>query len=108
MASLGLKDTKSISAIFRWSTYILGFPGGSVAKFTCNARRHRFNSWVEKVLGRKWQPTSVCLQEIPWTEEPGELQVHGGHKRVRHDLAANNNKYILNYLTSCVVCVTLY
>ena len=35
--------------------------------------------------GRKWQPhSSILAWEIPWTEEPGGLQLMG-LKRVRHD-----------------------
>jgi len=28
---------------------------------------------------------SILAWEIPWTEDPGELAVHGVTKRVRHD-----------------------
>ena len=28
---------------------------------------------------------STFAWRVPWTEEPGELLVHGDHKRVRHD-----------------------
>ena len=33
--------------------------------------------------------SSMLAWEIPWTEEPGEVQFHGGH-RVRHDWATNS------------------
>ena len=31
---------------------------------------------------------SILAWEIPWTEEPGDLQYMGGLKKVKHDLAS--------------------
>ena len=36
--------------------------------------------------------SSILDSEIPWTEEPGGLQSRGGHKRVRHDLATEQQQ----------------
>ena len=39
-----------------------GFPGGSVVKNQPANERHRFNSWVGKILWRsEWQPSLVFL-----------------------------------------------
>ena len=32
---------------------------------------------------RKWRPTPYSCWEIPWTEEPGELQTTGSQSRTR-------------------------
>ena len=47
----------------------------------CQCRRHErpgFNHWVVKIPWmRPWQPhSSILAWRIPWTEEPGGLQVH--------------------------------
>ena len=49
-------------------------------------RRHRFNSWVEKIpLEKEMAPHSSTLAwKIPWMEEPGRIQSMG-LQRVRHD-----------------------
>ena len=48
---------------------------------TCQCRRlrrHRFDSWVGKMLWRrKRQHSSILAWEIPWTEETGGLQSMG-------------------------------
>ena len=43
---------------------------------SCRCRRHGFDSWVGKIpLGKEMASHSSTLAwEIPWTEEPGELQ----------------------------------
>ena len=47
-------------------------------------------TWVQSLGGedpqrKEWQPTPVFLPgEIPWTEEPGEIQSMGS-QRVGHD-----------------------
>ena len=38
--------------------------------------------------------SSILAWEIPWTEEPGELQSLGS-QRVRYDLATKQQQYIL-------------
>ena len=55
-----------------------------------------FDPWIRKIpWRRKWQPTSAILAwEIPWTEEPGGLQSMR-LQRVRHDLATNNNLFLM-------------
>ena len=42
---------------------------------TCQCRRHRFDSWVRNIPGRRqWQPTPVFLPGgSPWAGEPGGL-----------------------------------
>ena len=44
--------------------------------------------------------SSIPAWRIPWTEEPGGLQVRGGHRRVRrgwtHLHTFNWQKYLLN------------
>ena len=48
--------------------------------------RPEFDLWVEKIpWKRAWLPTPVfLLRELPWTEEPGRLQLMGS-QRVKHD-----------------------
>ena len=36
--------------------------------------------------------SGVLAWEIPWTEEPGRLYIPWGHKRVRYDLATNQQQ----------------
>ena len=49
-------------------------------------------TWVQSLgredpLEKEMTPhLSTLAWEIPWTEEPGGATVHGGHKRVRHNL----------------------
>ena len=40
--------------------------------------------------------SSILAWEMPWTVEPGGATVHGGHERVRRDLATKQqlNEYI--------------
>ena len=54
---------------------------------TCQAGRHRFDTWVGKISWRrKWQSIPAFLPgKIPWTEEPGWLQSMG-LQRVGQDL----------------------
>ena len=41
-------------------------------EFTCESRRCRFNSWVEKIPEKEMRThASIFAWEIPWTEEPG-------------------------------------
>ena len=66
------------------SPYIQGgFSGVTVAVFSCQCRRLRFDPWVRKMPSRrKWHSCHLAW-EIPWAEEPGGLQSMGS-KRVRH------------------------
>ena len=69
--------------------------GGKESACQCRkCKSCRFNFWVWKILWRrKWQPTPVFLPgEIPWTEEPGRLQLMG-FQRVGHDRACMCAKY---------------
>ena len=42
-------------------------------------------TWVGKIpWRRKWQPTAVFVPgDIPWTEEPGQLQPMGSQRQTR-------------------------
>ena len=55
----------------------MGFPGGTSGKEpSCQCRRcrrHRFNP-LEEGMATLFR---ILAWEIPWTEEPGGLQVHG-------------------------------
>ena len=67
-----------MSLFLDFTTISEGFPGGRES--TCWYKRHwrlGFYPWVGKILWRmKWQPTPAFLpRKIPWTEEPGRLQV---------------------------------
>ena len=70
----GLQSMGSQRVRHNWVTNTLGFPGGTSGKEpACQCRthmRHRFNTWVGKILWRKvWQPTPVFL--------PGESHGQG-------------------------------
>ena len=80
---------------------IQDFPGGASDKEpACQCRRHKrhvFNPWVGKVLWRRaWQTHfSILAWRIPWTEEPGRLQLTGS-QRVGHnwsDVACTHGIY---------------
>ena len=63
-------------------------------------RRHGFDSWVGKIpWRRKWQPTPVFLPG----ESHGQRSLVGyspwGRKRVGHDLATQQKKTFLGYIT---------
>ena len=63
-------------------------------KSTCQSRRHRFNPWVKKIpWRRKWQPTPVFCLENPMGRGAYWATVHGGHKRVRHNLKIKQQKH---------------
>ena len=63
--------------------------------------------WVQSLVGkvpwrREWQPTPVFLPgESPWTEQPGELQSMGC-KKVRHDLATEQQQRSCEYIGLCL------
>ena len=71
-----------------------GFPGGSVVKnLTANAGDARDAGSILR-SGRSLEKemasySSILAWEIPWTEEPGELQSVES-QRVRHNLALSN------------------
>ena len=80
---------------------ILNVARAFMVAFHC--RRCRFHLWVGKIpWRRKWQPPPVFFAwEIPWTEEPGELQSMW-LQRVRHNLATkqqqiNSRKSLLKF-----------
>ena len=63
-------------------------------KSTCQCRRHRFNPWVKKIpWRRKWQPTPVFCLGNPMGRGACWATVHGGHKRVRHNLKIKQQKH---------------
>ena len=66
-------------------------------------QRHGFNPWLGKIPWRRtWQPTpNILAWEIPWTEEPGELQSTGVATEW-----LNNNKKCSWYVLKCY-CVCL-
>ena len=53
-------------------SYILGKKVLSGKEFTCQCRRHGFDSWVGKIPWKKKLQTTPAflLGKIPWTEEP--------------------------------------
>ena len=71
-----------------------GFPGGSVSEPSCQCRRCRFNSWVEKIPWiRKCQPTSVFLPGKSHGQRSPVGYSPRGYKRVRHDLTTKQQWY---------------
>ena len=57
---------------------ILGFPGGSVVKLPANTGGGVPSLGQEKSLEKEMAShSSILAWEIPWTEEPGELQSMG-------------------------------
>ena len=92
-----------------WETYLpvknvetKGFPGGSAVKESvCQNRRCGFNPWVGDVATH----SSILAREIPGTEEPGGLTVHGGRKELEMTQGLNNSNKITLCLTpgSCLL-----
>ena len=85
-----------------------GFPGGSVSEPSCQCRRCRFNSWVEKIPWiRKCQPTSVFLPG----KSPRQKSLAGyspwGHKRVWHNWATKQQHIPLQILWDLLVSFQL-
>ena len=74
----------------------MGFPGGSVVKISiCQCRRHRDTCSIPG-SGRSPERgngthSSILAWEIPWTEEPGELQSMG-LQRVRYHWATEHTR----------------
>ena len=44
-------------------------------------------SWEDPLKEEMATHSSIRAWEIPWIEEPGRVQIPGGCKRVRYDLA---------------------
>ena len=70
----------------RGSVFILGFPGGSAVKNLPAMQETGVRSLgQEDPLEEKMAThSSILAWEIPWTDNPGELQTIGS-QRVRHD-----------------------
>ena len=67
-----------------WVWTRMGFVGGSVAKFACQHRRHRFDPWV--VPWRwKWQPTPAFLPGKSHGQRSLVDYSPWGSQRGRHD-----------------------
>ena len=65
--------------------YILGFPGGSEVKASCNVGDVGSTLGSRRSLGEvNATHSSILAWRIPWTKEPGGLQSRGS-QRVRHD-----------------------
>ena len=60
----------------------MGFPGGSVVKNPPGKQEMRVRSLGQKDPLEKEMAThsNILAWEIPWTEEPGELQFRGSQK----------------------------
>ena len=72
----------------------MGFPGGPAGRRACLANAGDPGS--VPALGRSsaegnGSPLQYSCWEIPWTEEPGELQSMGS-QRVGHDLATKQQQ----------------
>ena len=46
------------------------------------------SGWEDSLEKKMATHSSILAWEISWTKEPSGLQSMGGHKRVRHNLAA--------------------
>ena len=78
--SLQNGDTDIFSTLVRM---ILGLPSRCSGKESaCQCRRLGFDPWVGKILWRTTHPSTLAW-EIPWTEEPGELQSMGSQSWTR-------------------------
>ena len=64
----------------------LGFPGDSVAKNPPAMQETQIQSlgWEDPLEKEVVTCSSILAWKIPWTEEPGGLQLKGS-QRVRHD-----------------------
>ena len=85
-----LKPMWNIYKINTWVQISLGIPGGSAVKYPPASAGDEGS-----ILGSERSPekemaihSSILAWEIPWTEEPGELQ--WSWKRVRNDLATKS------------------
>ena len=98
-----MSTLNSLNFVFEFFKNILelprlsrGFPGGLV-KSLCAMQEMWQELWVQS-LGCKDQlekemaaHSSILAWEIPWTEEPGELQSMGS-KRIRKDLTTKQQQ----------------
>ena len=75
----------------------MGFPGGSVVKNPPAKQEMRVQSLGQEDPLEKEMAThsSILVWEIPWTEEPGELQSRGS-QRVGHDLVTKQQQQYLH------------
>ena len=56
-------------------------------------RRHKFHPWVEKIPWRmRWQPTPLFFPRKPHQQKSLEGYSPWGCKRIRHDLATNQQQ----------------
>ena len=71
----------------------MGFPGGSVVKNLPAVQETWVQSlgWEDPLKKEMATHSSILAWEIPWTEDPGELQSMG-LQRVRHDLATEHKQ----------------
>ena len=71
----------------------MGFPGGSVVKNTpANARDATSIPGLGRSSGEgNGNPLQYSCWGIPWSEGPGGLQYLADHKRVRQDLATQQD-----------------
>ena len=51
--------------------------------------------------------SSTPAWEIPWTEKPGWTTVHGGHKRVKHDLVTKQQQQFHRLVSGRIISVIL-
>ena len=80
--------------VWKLLTVSSGSPGGSVVK-NSSAKAGDVGLIPEpgKSLEKEMAThSSVLAWEIPWMEEPGRLYSLWGHKRVRYDLATNQQQ----------------
>ena len=71
----------------------LGFPGGSDSKESAKQGIGVWSLGSKNPLEEEMAThSSILAWEISWTEEPGELQVHGS-QRVRHNWATNTSTF---------------
>ena len=70
-----------------------GFPSGTVVRIHPPMKEMLIQSLVQEDPLEKEMATysSILVWEIPWTEEPGELQSMG-LQRVRHDLVTRQHQ----------------
>ena len=72
----------------------MGFPWCLNGKeFDCQYRRCGFDPWVGKIpRRRKWQPIPIFLPEKPYGQRSLAGYSPWGHKRVRHNLATQQQQ----------------
>ena len=104
LCSLMLNISSLTVIIIKSYLYSLAFAGDSVGKNlpTSQCRRYRFNPWLGRASGEEnVTPLSILAWEIPWIEEPDELQSMGCKESNRtYWLNSNSNN---NIYTSCLL-----